>query len=434
MKNNLVLFFGIFVTLAAELLTAHAEPIDVKQAKTASGLEFSFVQSAAEDRVALYFFLPRGVAHDQLEGPQTGWVAAGQMFEKAGNIDLNEAIETLADLQAGFGVRVLDETTMGYLISPTEYFDELIELANLFLTDPKLPEDKFERGKRRLIKEQKTARLKPNTKASLAFIGMIGEPHPYANGFVGDPERIAQVTRDDAIKWYQETFVKENLKIAIVGNLDRAEMTEKVERLFNGLAETGPLVDLPLIQPKTPSTNPVTLNVGLGQQALVILGGASATVDDPEAFVAATQLQQILGSGMKSRLFKDVRKETGKTYGIQAQLRNFTQTGVISFFGFIDKDGIENTLAILLDSLKKFREEGPTASEIESVKADAALSDAKMMKDHNSLAWVVASYLHYGCPIEQVRDLPDLIQRIDLSDSKYREAFLPEQLHVLIAN
>ena len=37
---------------------------------------------------------------------QTGWVAAGQMFEKAGNIDLNEAIETLADLQAGFGVRV----------------------------------------------------------------------------------------------------------------------------------------------------------------------------------------------------------------------------------------------------------------------------------------------------------------------------------------
>lgn len=434
MKKNIVLFFGIFVTLAAETLTAQAEPIEVQLAKTASGLEFSFVQSNAEDRVALYFFLPRGVAHDQLVGPQTGWVAAGQMFEEAGDIDLNEATETLGDLQAGFGVRVLDETTMGYLISPTENFGELIELANLFLTDPKFPEDKFERGKKRLIKDQKTARRKPNTKASLAFIGMIGEPHPYANGFVGDPERIAQVTRDDAIKWHQETFVKENLKIAIVGNLDRTEMAEKVERLFNGLVETGFSVELPLIRPKTPAAEPVTVDVGLGQQALVILGGASVTVQDPESYIAATQLQQILGSGVKSRLFKDVRKKTGNTYGIQAQLRNFTQTGVVSFFGFVDKDGIENTLTILLESLKKFREDGPTAGEIESVKAEAALSDAKMIKDHNSLAWVVASYLHHGWTIEQARDLPNLIQRIDLSDPKYREAFLPEQLHVLVAN
>ena len=239
-------------------------------------------------------------------------------------------------------------------------------------------------------------------------------------------------SRDDLLKWHRERIVRNGLMIVIVGDLDESAMAKMVDTLFADLPEKGWLPEIPDINVKDMPEKVIHLPVGPTAQASVIMGGLTMTADDPKRWIAASMLNMILVTGRNSRLFRAVREETGKTYGLVSRLQSYSKTGALTISGRIDKDGVDETVALIRRTIAEFRKNGPTTAEERNAKAAYSAELAKTLTDHAQLANMLLTYAGFGWSIDTIRQSAEIAQSVDLSDPAYREALLPEMPTIVV--
>ena len=275
-------------------------------------------------------------------------------------------------------------------------------------------------------------RQRPDFQARLAFAELLAPSHPYATSIVGDPERIRAITRADLIGWHKDRIAREGLHITVVVDMEKEAMAELVDSLFEGLPARGKVPEIPDLTARVASSEPQHVSVANSAQAIVVSGGLTINAKNPEAWLAAGRLNMILSSGRKSRLFRTVRKETGKSYGFNPMLLPYSKTGVFAVFGMVDKSGLADTVTTVRETIMRFREEGPNASEIADVKAFTSANNAKTEQNHIQMANGIRNFSTFGWSLESIRRVKDIAQSIDLTDPKFRKALIPENPVILI--
>jgi len=417
---------ALLILMFAGLQPLRAEEIDVREAVTPSGLTFRYLRSAVQDRVVISFAFPGGTVHDLRGGPQTSFIAANLMSQSAGGTSLGEMQETLADNRAVFSIVPDIENTVGLIAAPPANIAKIIPLVNMVLTNPDFPEEKIRQVREDFAKKMETVHKRQDTRARMAFADLLAPSHPYSANIVGDPARIRSVTREDLIQWHQDRIVRKGLEIVVVGDLDAAAMAELVDTMFAGLPERGYVPTIPELGVAPNAPDPQQVSFANSPQALIVSGGRAANAKNPESWLAMTQLNMILSAGQKSRLFRSVREETGKTYGFNSLFLPYSKSGMLAIFGFVDKSGLDKTISAIRETTMKFREEGPSESEQQDVKAFIAAHNLKVDQNHIKMAHSIRSFFIFGWSLDSVRHVKDIAQSVDLSDRKYREALIPE--------
>lgn len=210
--------------------------------------------------------------------------------------------------------------------------------------------------------------------STAAFLG-----HPLEAPVLGTRDSIRGMTRDDIMGYWDRRYGTSSLVVAAVGNLEHDDIVAMVEERFGGW--DGGSVDHSFEQIEPAAR--VELTRRDTEQAHILIGGKGLRRDDERRF-SYQVLNHIMGSGMSSRLFREVREERGLAYSIYAFRLAYADAGAWGVYVGTTPSQTDTALKVIRDELDKVMEEGVTEAELERAKGSMRGGLALSLEDSNS--------------------------------------------------
>ncbi|GAA1038232.1 pitrilysin family protein [Virgisporangium ochraceum] len=199
------------------------------------------------------------------------------------------------------------------------------------------------------------------------FTEAVFGDHPLGQRISGSTETIGALTRDEINDFYRSRYTAPAIVIAAAGNLDHDAVVAGVVAGLSGrrgFEETGralsPRAASPLVVPRT---GQVVLLDKDTEQAHVVLGGGGLARGDERRFALGV-LNNVLGGGMSSRLFQEIREKRGLAYSVYSFTSLYADSGLFGVYAGCAPGKVDEVLAITRDELAKAAASGLTDSEV----------------------------------------------------------------------
>ncbi|MGB2695504.1 MAG: pitrilysin family protein [Dehalococcoidia bacterium] len=170
----------------------------------------------------------------------------------------------------------------------------------------------------------------------------------------GTVEAVEEMHRDDLIDHIRTWYSPQNIVLSVSGNTTHREVVALARELLGGLAGGQP-PEVKVAKASLPTHNVVVEARDIVQSNLnMALLAVSRT--DPDRY-ALTILNAVLGRGMSSRLFKEVREERGLAYSIGSSSSRYNDTGVLTISAGVSPENVGETIAVIKAELRKLVDE-----------------------------------------------------------------------------
>ena len=184
----------------------------------------------------------------------------------------------------------------------------------------------------------------------------------------GTEETINAMQASDLRRWFDTHYVAENTIIAVAGGIDPEKVKAKVEQTFADIRQAGKANKLAVVETqKVPGIKTATKDV---EQLYVSLGVRGYTMFDDRRYPAGL-MAQILGGGMSSRLFDEVRQKRGLAYYVWAGNTNYTDSGYFEVGAGLNQAKAAEGIKVILAEMAKVAAAGVTQEELKRVKDQA---------------------------------------------------------------
>lgn len=355
--------FTAFVALTPSLAGAVA----IERIVTPKGVEAWLVREPAIPMIALNFAFPGGSSQDSDEKAGTANFMANMLDEGAGELDSRAYHERLESRAIEMSFSVGRDYTYGSLRTLNDNRGEAVEMLRLALTAPRFDDEPLERVRAQELANLRRETTSPNSIASKRWWATAYPNHPYGRESKGTLDSVPRITADDLRDSLKRTFVREGLKIAIVGDIDAKSAADMVDTLFGSLPAKGELRPVASVVPQGAGKRLVS-EVDV-PQAVVTFGSPGLARSDKD-FMAGYIANHILGGGsFSSRLYREVREKRGLAYGVSEQLVWFKNSAVVIGGTQVRADRTGDALTIIEQEIKRMADEGPTAEEVAKAKS-----------------------------------------------------------------
>lgn len=301
--------------------------------------------------------------------------------------------------------------------STTDKFDSGIQLFWDVLKNPVFPESEVEWAQQLAYYGVLSLMDQPTTEVVLTFLKEFYGETGYGMSPLGSLETIPNLTRDDLVDWYSVIYQPQNLVISIVGNVETAEVIALLEEEIGSWQppkSSGRLIPnraafTPPIQSSQKQINKPT------QAAWMILGfPAPSAVEEDGAAMAV--LNAVLGSGMGSRLFTEVRDQRGLAYVIMSEYAPYYGPSHILAFLGTHPSTVDEARAQVLEQFNRFVNEELTDEELEI--ASTLVRGQYLMNNETNLsqAVVLGTNELLGPGYEWADEYPRLISSVTKRD------------------
>jgi predicted Zn-dependent peptidase len=225
------------------------------------------------------------------------------------------------------------ELTAYWARVPAEHLDLGIDVLFDIVSNSKLTPADIERERSVILEELKMYQDQPQDHVQNLFEEIIWPGHPLGRDIAGTERSVATLTRDDILEHANAHYRLPNLVIGVAGSLDEAALLGAVEprltlpRDLNGasIAEApGPL-----------SEPTVLLRRRRTEQAHICLGVRAQSYRDPDRY-ALDLMNTVLGEGMSSRLFLNIREKLGLAYDVHSFTQKYRDTGYLGIYLGVD--------------------------------------------------------------------------------------------------
>ncbi len=247
----------------------------------------------------------------------------------------------------------LDAFTSKELVSfNTKVLDEHLPLAFDVLADlvqnPLLREADIEKEKGVILEEIKMEADQPEFVLHEAFIGNFWKGHPLGKPILGTKETVKKFTPELVHDFYSRIYAPKNILITAAGNLDHDDIVRLVRDKFDGFPLRGslpedakPKASAPLILKKKDSLEQVHITMGVPAYPLA-----------HELRFPLYVLNTVLGGGMSSRLFQNIREKQGLAYAVYSELNLFSDTGCFTVYA---GTAVETAKQVVTSVIQEFR-------------------------------------------------------------------------------
>ena len=290
----------------------------------------------------------------------------GYLFnEGAGPFDTLQIHQKLARIGASFhGSSGLEYFTISFS-TPSASKDEAFDLLRLAFTEPHFDTEPFERARTIYTAQIEAAQKSPGSIASKTLSQRLYGNHPIALDWASRKAGFASVNPADIAAYRRRVLARDNLTVAVSGNIDAASLAPLLDRVFGSLPAEAELQSVPAPNGSGAKCQFLPMNI---PQALVKFGVVVPRLTWRQ-FLAWSILESIMDEGVSSgRLSRELREKRGLVYGVGVSYNRYSSFG--QFYGeFAAKmDDVPNAVAITWRELRRMVEEGPTDAELATVK------------------------------------------------------------------
>jgi zinc protease len=293
--------------------------VNVRELVTARGVQAWLVEDYAVPVISLEFAFRGGASQDPEGKAGAATMLAGLLDEGAGDLD-NQAFQRALDAKAiEMSFHADRDHISGRMRTLARHLDSAGALLAMALNAPRLDEEPFER-----VREQMYAHLRhdlhdPGSMATRAWRARVFPGHAYALPTDGEMESLAAVARGDLTGLARRLISRGALHIAVVGAIDADRAARLIDEAFADLPSEAGLTAIPPAPFEgLGGVEVVDLDV---PQSTIRFGRPAPAREDPD-YIPAFVLTHVLGggTGLSSRLFREVREKRGLAYSVSASI------------------------------------------------------------------------------------------------------------------
>ncbi len=239
------------------------------------------------------------------------------------------------------------ELTAYWARVPAEHLALGLDVLSDIVSNSKLTPDDVERERLVILEELKMYQDQPQDYALNLLEEAIWPGHPLGRDIAGTEESVARLTRDDILEYADAHYRLPNLVIGVAGAVDESETLAAVSAQL-----TLPSEPDGLFKPEPPAPlnqSNIVLRRKRTEQAHICLGVRALSYMHPDRY-ALDLLNTILGEGMSSRLFLNIRERLGLAYDVHSFTQKHVDTGHLGVYLGVDpKKATEAIRAVIAE-------------------------------------------------------------------------------------
>lgn len=185
-----------------------------------------------------------------------------------------------------------------------------------------------------------------------------------ARPILGTPKTVSKFTREKIRKFIKRTYDPHKIVISVAGNFNMPALMKRLQSSFGRFSANGTHIH-PRRPPKTRSS--VQLNPRAFEQTHFCIGTQGLSHADPDRYILYI-LNTILGGGMSSRLFQEVREQRGWAYSIYSSPQAYQDCGLFTIYAATNPENAPNAIRLVLQELKKIKEQQVSLDELRRAK------------------------------------------------------------------
>ena len=236
------------------------------------------------------------------------------------------------------------------------------------------------------------------------FYRALWDGHALGRPVLGFNETIANVTRDQVAEYWRERYAPSNLIVAAAGRVEHSALVEAVSGLFESSGKRT-LRSGPSPQP----LHGVSVHKRPTEQAHIVIGTEGLHRSHPDRH-ALTVLDTILGGGMSSRLFQEVREKRGLAYSVYSYRALYAGAGSFAVYAGTTPQNAETVMDVVMNEIESVVTNGITEAEFVRAKGHVKGSLALSSEDPGSRMNQLGKQLQ---STGEILSIDELIERYD---------------------
>ncbi|MBA7467416.1 putative zinc protease [subsurface metagenome] len=295
---------------------------------------------------------------------------------------ISEAIEGVGGILNGGTDK---ELTLYWCKVAQPHFELALDvLADMLLHSKFDPQD-IEKERQVIIEEINMSRDSPAQRVDILIDGLLWPKHPLGRDIAGSKESVAAITRDMMLDYRQGQYLPNNTVVTIAGNIQHQQMitavgqalgnwTHQRERSGYSAYKEQPAQRLHV---ETKDTEQAHLCLAL--PGLSLFHSKRFTLD---------LLNVILGGGMGSRLFTEIRDKLGLAYSIHSYVEHFLDSGSVTVSAGVEPKNLLTVIKAILEQLSLLRETVPESELSKAKELSKGRLLLRMEDSRNVAGWV----------------------------------------------
>ncbi len=348
------------------------------------------------------------------------WVKSGSRFEDPATTGISHFIEHLlfkgtksrsasqiAEEIDSVGGQLNAFTEKEYVGFYAKVLDEHLHIAFDLLSDivlnPAFPTVEMNRERNVIFEEINMVEDSPQELIQDIYMENFWKGHPLGRPISGTKESVARIARRDVIRHFRSHYTAKNTIISVAGNIRHRQVQELARRHFSELVagQGAQLGDPPVVSPARVVRHKAHL-----EQTHICLGTTSPPLASEERFCAHL-LCNILGGGMSSRLFQNIREKRGLVYSIFSGLNLYHDAGALVVYAGMAPENACTVIELTLREFRKLREKPVPSEELERAKENLKGSILLGLESSSSrMTHLAQQQIYFGrCyPMEEILD------------------------------
>lgn len=312
-------------------------------------------------------------------------------------------ISSLIDGMGGeFNAFTGKETTGYYIKSAADKVELSLDVLSDMLQNSLLDAKEIDKERGVILEEINLYEDTPSRKIGDVFEQLLYGNTPMGWDIAGEKENIKTISREDFKAYLAQLYSANNLTVVVAGGINTKKTVALIEKHFGKMKQFDTLKYSKVIEDQKESA--VSLRHKKTEQVHIALGVRTVSVKSRDRY-ALSVLAAILGGGMSSRLFHEVREKRGLGYYVRTYSEGYQDAGNLVSSAGIDPKRVDEAIKVMVDQYKKIGSGKKPVTKEELTKAKEFLKGHLVLELEDSRS--VAGYYASQELLEDKIDNPD---------------------------
>ena len=329
--------------------------------------------------------------------------------------------QELSEILENNGIKIIPSTRSDAFIinvlTTTVQYNKTLELLSEVINNATFSNYEIEKLKNEKLNNIKSSRDIPINLAVEGYKDLIFANTPYTNSTILLEKNIPTISRDDIISYYNKIFVPKNIVISINGNVQKDISVEAFSNMFKSkgdnvfnYAEHKSLIT-PITSPRT-----ITKEVPSTNTDWLFLAWQTAGRDNKKDWATLQVIDSLLGTGMSSRLFKNLRDQEGLAYQLGSGYSGNALRGAFVIYIGTNPKTYDKSLKGLWNEIKTLKTEFVSKKELQEAKDKLIGHFILSMETNMDKASTIGWYETIDDDYKLIQDYENLINSVTEND------------------
>ncbi|KKM64560.1 hypothetical protein LCGC14_1500170 [marine sediment metagenome] len=271
--------------------------------------------------------------------------------------EISEAIDGVGGVMNGGTDR---ELTVYYVKVARPHLDLALDVLVDLVRHPLLDPAEFEKERQVVLEELAMVADSPPQLTDLLLDAILWPDQPLGRDVAGTPDSVLALTSEMAAEYLHRQYTPNNIVVALAGDIDHQQTVDTIWAAMGDWEAGTPSRWFPATDGHGPRCG---LRYKATEQAHISIAVRGLPLSHPDRY-ALSFLSVILGEGMSSRLFLELREKRGLVYDVHSYVSHFLDTGAFIVYAGADPKKAVETIQVVLEELARMRHQGPTSQEL----------------------------------------------------------------------